>query len=385
MAQHTVTPGGRRARRQESRHRATPMPPAPSTPAAPARARARFDEFDVMRGVAIVMVLYLHSYFSNPPGTPASEILALHVSHLFAQTAVPVFLFISGFLLALDRAPDARTYATRRVHRIVLPTAIWMTASLAWVAWRAGGLDRTMLREFALFGISGQYYYLAVLVILMVAGYPVRHWSARRLAVVAAGAFLVNFAAIAFYQVHGLGTGLSPELAYRNPLVWVSFYAFGLYTGRARGTPQWGPRVVAAAAAALAVVFAVTVAWGVRTGEYPISYFGVSMFLISSLSLIVFPALVVVVGRHRLGALTLAPFRALAPYAFAIYLVHKPFFVGYLSDRLVSHSVLRTDYLQLMLGLFVVGGGAAILFVVAAARLGGRRARTLIGVDPPHA
>ena len=338
-----------------------------------------------MRGAAILLVIYLHAYFSPWAVTPGSELLALHVTHLFANSSVPVFLFISGYLLARDSSRDVLQYAARRARRIVLPMAVCMTAILAWTAWQAGGLDRSMLRSFALFDISGQYYYLAVLLILTVAAYPVRRWDARRLAWLAAAAFVANLAMVTWYQVHGLGDANGAELAYRNPLMWVFAYDFGLAVARARGTPLWGARAVAAATVGMVAVFAVYLAHGLATGDYPVSYFGVTVFLFSSLSLIVYPAAVAGLGRLRAGRAVLAPFRALAPYAFAIYLLHKPFFIGVLSDRVVSHSVLAGDFMQLMLGLFVVGGSGAILFVVAVARIGGPRVRALIGVDPPRA
>lgn len=79
----------------------------------------------------------------------------------------------------------------------------------------------------------------------------------------------------------------------------------------------------------------------------------------------------------------MAPLSALAPYAFAVYLVHKPYFEGYLADRVVSHSRFAEDYLLLMCALFVVGGGTAIAAVVAVTRLAPRFAAVVLGVDAP--
>ena len=73
-----------------------------------------------------------------------------------------------------------------------------------------------------------------------------------------------------------------------------------------------------------------------------------------------------------------------APYAFAIYLVHKPYFIGELSDRLISDSFLANDYFQLVGSLFLVGGVASIVAVVATAALFPRFAALMLGVEAPR-
>ena len=57
----------------------------------------------------------------------------------------------------------------------------------------------------------------------------------------------------------------------------------------------------------------------------------------------------------------MAPFAGLSRYAFAIYLVHMPFFIGWLTTHAVSESALRDDYFKLMSALFVVGFAGTIL------------------------
>ena len=124
---------------------------------APRRLR-RLPELDILRGVAIFAVLFLHSYFRMWPEVTEGERLALRVSHLFAHGAVPVFLFISGFLLARDRSPSFGAFVRRRLQRIAVPAAVWMTLALAYEAWRADGLSSALLRRFVLFDIEGQFY-----------------------------------------------------------------------------------------------------------------------------------------------------------------------------------------------------------------------------------
>lgn len=105
------------------------------------------------------------------------------------------------------------------------------------------------------------------------------------------------------------------------------------------------------------------------------------MFLFAACGLVVYPAAIRAVAASRGGTVILAPLQALAPYAFALYLVHKPYFLSALSDRLLSRGRFADDYLVLMCTLFVVGGGTAIAAVVATDRVTRRFTSLILGVN----
>jgi len=349
--------------------------------AAPRIAAASFiPEFDVMRGAAIVFVVYLHSYFSAWDVTPHREKLAMHVIHLFGHTAVPVFFFVSAFLLALDSTPSFRQFANRKLRTICVPLAFWMLASFAYHAWQDGGVTAQLVRSLALFDVSGQFYFLAVLVLFMAGFYFLRGASTALLGWLAIAAFAVNLGAILFYERSTI-SGDFAVLAYRNPAVWVFFYASGFYVGRRWRSLDvlcglWRP-----ASLAMVAVGAAYLVQGEWLGGYPVSYFGLTVFLFSCTSLAVYPMLVRVLLRARAGVRLLRPVGGLSKYAFAIYLVHMPFFIGWLTTKLVSQSALNDDYFKLMNALFVVGFCGALVFVMTAERLFPRVAGALLAID----
>jgi peptidoglycan/LPS O-acetylase OafA/YrhL len=142
--------------------------------------------------------------------------------------------------------------------------------------------------------------------------------------------------------------------------------------------------VIVAAGIAMALATLVYLYVGQLGEGYPNSYFGVTVFAFAVGGFIVYPAGIRTLARSEAGRAALAPFRALAPYAFAIYLVHQPYFVGELSDELISDTVLANDYLQLVGSLFLVGGAASIAFVVLVNRLFPRFAALMMGVEQPR-
>lgn len=323
-----------------------------------------FRELDVLRGVAIVGVVYLHAYF-GPPWPEASErgLALMHLAHLFAQAAVPVFLFISAFLQSRDRSDGFGAFQLNKAGRIYLPALFWMLAAFAFRIYEGGGVTRDLVRGLVEFNIAGQFYYIFVLILFYAAGYPLRHWPARRLGWLAAVAFVVNLAAIAWYQSQTID-GEFAVYAFRNPLNWVFFYAFGLYAGARFESLEWTRRVWPWAAAALIVVGAIHMVRGEVFDSYPVSYFGVTQFLFSCLLLVALPGAVLTLFRRRPTALALRPFEWLSPYAFAIYLVHVPFFMEWVNHHTVSESRLADNYFYLMNGLFLMAFFSSLAFVV---------------------
>lgn len=351
---------------------------------APPRVPTFLPELDVMRGAAILWVMYLHVYFSGWASSPEWEGWFLRVTHLFAHGAVPVFLFISGVLVTRATAPDFPRFAVKRARRVLVPGLTWMTLALGWAAWRGGGLGRDLVASYLLFDVSGQFYYLVVLVTLTVAAYPWLRAPASTLAGLAAVAVMASALTVAWYERQDL-SGTLAIVAYRNPLVWCGFFATGMAVSRRWPDLRW-PRTVTLAAGGVMVLAGAVYLYGYGTRGYtPQSYFGVTVFAFSAASLFVWPVL----ARHALASRVRVVRGAargaawLAPYAFALYLVHKPYFVGWLSDRVVSGTALAEDYVALMLGLYVVGAGASLAFVVALGRVWPWGARVLVGVERP--
>lgn len=345
-------------------------------------AAVRLPELDILRGVAILAVLYLHSYFRTWPEVTEGERFALLISHLFAHGAVPVFLFISGFLLARDRSPSFSAFAAGRLRRIAVPGLSWMTLALAYEAWRADGLSNELLRRFVFFDIEGQFYFLAVLAMLMAAAYPLRAASTRTVAVVTGVSFVAGLGVIAWYEQQVIAGDLA-LFAYRNPAIWAYFFAFGLLAARLRGDISWGRRIVVVAAAGMVVTLAAYV-WQGETRAYPTSYFGVTVYLFSSLGIVVYPGLARVVLQVPVGRVLTRPFAWLAPLSFGIFLAHKPYFLGWMSSTVLAGTRFEESWGQLMLANFVLGAVGATAFVWAVDRVWPRGAALLLGVDRPR-
>ncbi len=86
----------------------------------------RLHYFDFLRGIAILMVVAIHTYPNDGFGTPWT--VAQAVGRQLISASVPIFLAISGFFLArkdLDTWPERMAFWRKQVPKIYLPCIIW--------------------------------------------------------------------------------------------------------------------------------------------------------------------------------------------------------------------------------------------------------------------
>jgi peptidoglycan/LPS O-acetylase OafA/YrhL len=128
----------------------------PSLSVARAPARSRDGVIDAMRGIAILMVIGIHSL---PQPLEAIWEKSLDAA---LRPCVPVFLFVSGYLTALS----GRVPLAKRLRAALIPYAIAFAAAYAYMALHNPAMDHrigTTLARFAL-GYVFVYYYVLVYV-----------------------------------------------------------------------------------------------------------------------------------------------------------------------------------------------------------------------------
>jgi peptidoglycan/LPS O-acetylase OafA/YrhL len=96
---------------------------------------------------------------------------------------------------------------------------------------------------------------------------------------------------------------------------------------------------------------------------------------------VVYPAAVSALMGLRQFRWLMRPFEELSRYAFAIFLVHIPFFVGWVTTTYVSDSRVKDDYWQLMNTLFLTGFITSTLFVIVVGWLAPAFAERFMGIE----
>jgi surface polysaccharide O-acyltransferase-like enzyme len=210
------------------------MPANPVSLSVPhATAQSRDGVIDAMRGIAILMVIGIHSL--------AQPLDAIWTKSLDAalRPCVPVFLFASGYLTALS----GRVPLARRLKAALIPYAIAFAAAYAYMALHNPAMDHRIGTTLARFGLGYVfvYYYVFVYVCCMLGLWLVfavggtgRKDSRKRIAallILAIGSGLLagGYLDPAMSRL-GASDALLDEVRMRDIPFWFSFVALGALT-----------------------------------------------------------------------------------------------------------------------------------------------------------
>ena len=118
--------------------------------------------FDFLRGLAILMVVSIHTFAATmQQGSLASDLTILLRQVL--NCAVPLFLAISGYFLAKKKSE--RSYLQlwkRQIPKVYIPTLIWSLPYLALYVWQG----HSWLKGIVMFAVCGFsiYYFIALII-----------------------------------------------------------------------------------------------------------------------------------------------------------------------------------------------------------------------------
>jgi peptidoglycan/LPS O-acetylase OafA/YrhL len=198
-----------------------------------APARSRDGVIDAMRGIAILMVIGIHSL---PQGLDAAWAKSLDAA---LRPCVPVFLFVSGYLTALS----GRVPLAKRLKAALIPYAFAFAAAYAYMALHNPAMDHRIGTTLARFGLGYVfvYYYVFVYVcctlglwLVFAVGGAGRPDSRQRIAgllVLAIGCGLLagSYLDPAMSRL-GASDALLDEARMRDVPFWFSFVALGALT-----------------------------------------------------------------------------------------------------------------------------------------------------------
>lgn len=210
-----------------------------------ARAVSRDNVVDSMRGIAILMVIGIHTLPQPLDAAWAKSIDAA------LRPCVPVFLFVSGYLTALS----GRVPLARRLKAALIPYAIAFAAAYAYMALHNPAMDHRIGVTLARFGLGYVfvYYYVFVYVcctlvlwlIFAIAGTG-KPESRQRLAfllVLSIGfGLLVGSYLDPALSRSGVSEALLDEVRTRDIPFWFSFVALGALTAMLADTADQGTR-----------------------------------------------------------------------------------------------------------------------------------------------
>lgn len=204
----------------------------------------RIGYFDFWRGIAIIMVVGIHTFvMSEPTGVSI-------VTREVLNCAVPIFLALSGYFATIQfskKGIGAYTFWKKQIPRVYIPCLIWSLPLFAEQLMQSGG--NNIVGQIALLLVGGvSVYYFITLIIQYYLLQPllVKYNNGAMLGI----AGIVSMTAIAIVCHVRIVEGVElPLLAYAAPFTtWWLFYMLGVYmAGHSRKYSLWISIVAAGA------------------------------------------------------------------------------------------------------------------------------------------
>ncbi len=194
----------------------------------------RIRYFDILRGLAILGVVAIHS--SSAGLRFSDNSLNFHFTVLWRQLinfSVPLFIAISGYFLAKKSMAHVDKYFTflkKQIPRVYVPYFFW---SIAWLVLAILTQNQSIIRELyelVTFQSSGPYYFIALIIqyyILL----PILKRLANIKGLVFSIITSIVMSGVIFYIRYFTNISL-PLIVYAgNFVTWIMFFVLGLYLG----------------------------------------------------------------------------------------------------------------------------------------------------------
>lgn len=333
------------------------------------------DEYDLLRGFAILAIVTIHTgaFYNTIDASNMIVPIVAYLTHL-ADFGVPVFFFVSGFVLTLRYFDvlDMKGFYRRRLNVIVLPYLAFSALYIAYNFITIPDYTASMAAwSIVLFNATGIFWFIAVLLQLYLLfpflmrwqrsserrGRPWEMLAASTVAYVIWYAFILEPVAAAIDAVAQPVPGFGDIVATRVFIGFLPFFALGIWAQR---SPYWevltkklGSLIVVPIVLAVAVLLTILSSgfwWAMAVLPFTVLILGplyrLSRWLLS-----------------RKGVMNSA-FRTMGEYSYGIYLAHI-LIIAVIVNRLWAVGIFADQwgfYLILLIGTIVLS--IAVLFVL---------------------
>lgn len=186
--------------------------------------------FDFLRGIAIMMVVGIHTISAESPGFETIEEVCTVLLRLLLNCAVPIFLAISGYFIGAKRIYTGKDYIAfikRQVPKVYIPCMVF---SLPFLLVDIFISQHAPLKSLALFFLCGfsVYYFIALIIqyyLLLPVFVKFNKWGGVILTLMISIISILTLT----YLMKCEGLNL-PLIAYAGPFpVWIIFFFMGIF------------------------------------------------------------------------------------------------------------------------------------------------------------
>lgn len=299
----------------------------------------RLGQADLVRAVAAVMVVAIHCLAWPAQATGLAHLVYPAVG-LLARVSVPLFVMLSGLLLAHSHPQPgpAKHFWAGRLRRTLVPWVLWAGVYFLLTV-RFQGMSPLPAQSWGWWaGGAGHLYFLILIpqLYLLYRVWPRSEWGAWLAMTLAVAVQLgMQFARIMLPLHGGWGRALFLDYGFEEAPFWVGYFGIGVALGRSVERIRWrGPLVWLAAALtapAAALLLAglpgkVAAHWGPWVNGTG-AFLRPSLLLLTTLVFVDLWALGTVLERW-VGPLVQQGVRSLSRNSLGVYIIHPAFLLA---------------------------------------------------------
>ncbi len=199
----------------------------------------RYGEFDIVKGFAIILVIFAHTFFYKIETFQNFQTITLVYSfgRLFI-VALPIFFFATGYFSIKSVKINVKRFMISRIRLILIPYFLWSTFYIIAedMMGRYFGVAPlsfgTIIKKYAFGNAVDEFYFLFVIFILYMITPLFSKMNSEQLKKLLLPFFIAMIASSSAYYVslYFKKVPILPMMYLRNPLIWMFFYVWGMYT-----------------------------------------------------------------------------------------------------------------------------------------------------------
>lgn len=215
--------------------------------------------YDMLKGVAILFVIAIHTYPIHSTPVPLNFSLynlgeeVLLMLRQFIVVAVPLFCTISGFFVGKKNCEECVSFAKSHALPLYLPTLIWSLPFILYDIYKGIGTIGYSLFRYFCCGYSIHYFIAIMLQFYLFMPFLVGTSSKKQLSIAA----LISSLSIGLFSYLMYVKGIQiPLYIYAGTLpVWIMFFCLGIYLSKIKREYNLFPFIVGALVFLLLSIF----------------------------------------------------------------------------------------------------------------------------------
>ncbi len=212
----------------------------------------RIREFDILKGFAIFVVVFVHATFFSFGRYPTVSRNLLMIFTTFLAPAIAIFFFISGFLgyRSYMKRKSFHAFEVSKFKIILPPYLVWSTiylilqvmfGEIVGYTYHFGLIN--VLEKYLLGEAFLPFYYIVLLMLFYILTPLFSNLDIKTLKTLLSILFVIGFFFMGLYFVPQYFGKMyvSSLMTYRNPFAWIFFYVWGMYMAKV-GNISWRER-----------------------------------------------------------------------------------------------------------------------------------------------